>query len=331
MAEDTIAPARQAASCALLVRPACFGYNQETAATNRFQRSEEAPVSGAVMHSAAQRARSELERLAQGLSERGVRVCLIEDSAEPAKPDAVFPNNWVSWHADGTVVLYPLLAPSRRPERRAELLASLEGRAGFARRRLLDLSPQERQGHYLEGTGSLVIDRRHRVAYACRSPRTDERLARQWARLLAHELVLFDATAEGTPVYHTNVMLAIGSEWALICTAVIHAPDRARVLGRLAASGRTLIEVSAASLQEFAANILELAAPGPPDREPRRVLALSARAHVALKREGVWPQLRACVDDALVVDVPTIERLGGGSVRCMIAEIPAAQTLEAHA
>ena len=142
-------------------------------------------------------------------------ACVVDDTSEPAKPDAVFPNNWVSFHRDGTIVLYPMLAPNRRAERRMEIVAAVEQRLGFRRTRLLDLSSHEQQGRMLEGTGSLVLDHVHRIAYACRSARTDESLVREWSALMNYEPLLFDALgAGGAPIYHTNVMLSIGSHWA---------------------------------------------------------------------------------------------------------------------
>ena len=160
----------------------------------------------------------------------------------------LFPNNWVSWHADGTIVLYPLQAANRRAERREQIVAMACERTGFVRRRLLDLSAHEREGRFLEGTGSLVLDHLERVAYACRSPRTNEGLVRDWARLMDYEPVIFDAHESGRPIYHTNVMLAIGTGWALVCVEAIVAEDRMRVLERLRCTGRAVIELERAAL-----------------------------------------------------------------------------------
>ncbi len=305
---------RQSASCALLVRPACFGYNVETAQSNHFQ----SPASATAGSAARDLARTELDALAASLCAAGVRVYVAEDTADPVKPDAVFPNNWVSWHRDGTVVLYPLSAPNRRAERRAELLESAAAGSGFQRRRLLDLSQHERAGRFLEGTGSLVLDHVQRVAYACRSARTDETLVREWARLLDYAPVCFDAyDAAGRPLYHTNVMLAVGTRWVVVCAQAIAASDRGRVLAHLRDSGRELIEITLPAMGSFAGNLLELRA-----RE-RRVVVMSARARAALRAEpAAWERLCAAVDEVIDVPVPTIEALGGGSVRCMLCEIP---------
>jgi hypothetical protein len=258
-------------------------------------------------------------------------VYVAEDTADPVKPDAVFPNNWVSWHRDGTVVLYPMSAPNRRAERRVELLENAAAGSGFQRRRLLDLSHHERAGRFLEGTGSLVLDHAQRVAYACRSARTDEALVREWARLLEYEPVCFDAyDAAGRALYHTNVMLAVGTRWVVVCAEAIDASDRAGVLARLRESGREVIEITLSAAHSFAGNLLELSATTPAAGAAagraagRHVVVMSARARAALRAQpAAWERLRAAVDEVIAVPVPTIEMLGGGSVRCMLCEIPA--------
>jgi hypothetical protein len=243
----------QCAPGVLMVRPARFGYNNQTAASNRFQHPESQSLGTTVP------ARSECETLCQGIKDAGVGVCVVDDSVEPAKPDAVFPNNWVSFHSDGTVVLYPMQALNRREERRMEVLQAVEARLHFRRSRLVDLRAHEEQGHMLEGTGSLVLDHVHKIAYACRSARTDESLVRKWSELMNYDPLLFDALgADGTPIYHTNVLLSIGSKWTVVCAEVIVEADRARVLRRLTESGREVIQISAQAMAEFAGNILEL-------------------------------------------------------------------------
>jgi hypothetical protein len=234
----------------------------------------------------------------------------------------VFPNNWLSFHADGTLVLYPMLAPNRRCERRAELIAMACESAGFRPRRRLDLTAHERTGHFLEGTGSLVLDHRARIAYASRSSRTDESLAREWSRELGYDALVFDASdARGAPYYHTNVIMWIGSRCAMVCAEAIAPADRERVLGQLRQDGdRELIEIDRAAVAAFAGNMLELAS-WDEALGDTSVLVMSATARTAL--EGpVMRRLGACVDSVLAVPVPTIERVGGGSVRCMLTEIP---------
>jgi hypothetical protein len=310
----------QSAQSVLLVRPVCFGYNSETAASNPFQQPVQLPDSAA-------RACGEFAALPVAIEAAGVRVCVVDDTSEPAKPDAVFPNNWVSFHRDGTIVLYPMLAPNRRAERRMEIVAAVEQRLGFRRTRLLDLSSHEQQGRMLEGTGSLVLDHVHRVAYACRSARTDASLVREWAALMNYEPLLFDALgAGGAPIYHTNVMLSIGSLWAVVCAEAIEAADRDRVLQRLGASGREIIQITRRAMSGFAGNILELRGREAGGGE-RSVLLLSEQARSALQQldHRAWERLNQRVDQVVAAEIATIESVGGGSVRCMLAEVPATQ------
>ena len=315
------AAAAQTAPAVLLVRPARFGYNRQTEASNRFQRPAPWPDTAA-------RAGSEFDALVDGIERAGVKVCVVDDSREPDKPDAVFPNNWVSFHRDGTVVLYPMQAPNRRAERRMDIIAAVEQRLGFRRARLLDLSSHEQQGRMLEGTGSLVLDHVQRVAYACVSARTDASLVREWSGLMNFEPLLFDARgAGGAAIYHTNVMLSIGSRWVVVCAETIEAADRTRVLQRLADSGREIIQISLSAMNAFAANILELrgaAVAGDDSGGGHSVLVLSQRARAALQQlgDGAWDRLSARVDRIVAVAITTIESVGGGSARCMLAEVP---------
>jgi len=308
---------RQAASAVLMIRPAAFGYNPETAASNRFQRED-----GGTAAACAAAGRAEFDRLCAALRAEGVEVCVIEDTPMPPKPDALFPNNWISFHDDGTVVLYPLQASSRRAERRDDVVPQVVAQLGYPLRRILDLTQHEAHGRFLEGTGSLVLDHVERRAFACRSPRTDADLATQWARELGYELVLFDARGpDGAPPYHTNVMLWIGTQCAGVCAEAIAAADRARVLGALGGGGRDVVPLGLDAVAHFAGNMLEL---GTWDEAlgDATVLVMSARARAALD-PATWARLRAHVDDVLAVPVPTIETCGGGSVRCMLAEVPA--------
>ena len=300
------------------MRPAQFGYNVQTAATNRFQQQ------AGITPDTAARACVEFERLRAGLSAAGVRVCAVDDTVAPVKPDAVFPNNWVSFHRDGTIVLYPMQADNRRAERRWDVIAEAQAQLQFRRRRLLDLRRHEREGRFLEGTGSLVLDHVQRIAYACRSERTEESLVRVWSRQMDYEPLLFDACGrDGTALYHTNVVLCIGSRWAAVCSEAIAQADRTRVLQRLRGCGRELIELSLSALDGFAANMLELSGKGA-SGAPRTVLLMSESAHVAWQRSDAQclRTLSGQVDQVLVVAVPTIETVGGGSVRCMVAEVP---------
>jgi hypothetical protein len=310
------APAQQCADAVLMIRPRSFGYNPQTASSNTFQQPEDAE-SGA---DPQPRALAEFEALTRALLSEGIRVCALEDCAPPAKPDAVFPNNWVSFHEDGTLVLYPLQSASRRPERRQEVIARAAGELGFRVSHLLDLTHHEIEGRFLEGTGSLVLDHVERIAYACASPRTHPQLVAEWAAELRYEPLIFEAgNRAGVPLYHTNVLMCIGARMAIVGSEAIAPKDRERVLGRLRASGREIIEIGHAEIERFAGNMLEL---GTWDEAlgDSRVLVMSDAARHALRSE-LFAQLSGCTDTVLAVPVPTIERLGGGSVRCMLAEV----------
>jgi hypothetical protein len=240
---------------------------------------------------------------------------MASDTLRPAKPDAVFPNNWVSFHLDGTVALYPMLAPNRRSERREDIIEQVVREGRFRVSRTVDLTHREAEGKFLEGTGSLVLDRTHRVAYASLSPRTDLDVLGEFARLLDYDLVTFEAQdAAGRPVYHTNVVMAIGTSFAVVCgEAIAQAPHRDAVCHQLRASGHDIVDISQRQMQEFAANLLELAPAG------GHVAALSTTAWRSL-----GPAQRRTLEshaEILPVEIPAIERIGGGGVRCMLAEL----------
>lgn len=303
-------PESQAGSTVLMVRPARFGTNAETAGTNAFQRDAVGDAATVLA-----RARREFDGLVAVLRENGVEVLVVEDSPEPAKPDAVFPNNWISFHADGTVVLYPLLAPSRRAEVRPEVLGEL-GRIGpGAPRRVLDLRA-EAGAEFLEGTGSLVLDRVARVAYACLSPRTSAVLLTRFCAVLGYRPRAFHATdARGVPIYHTNVMMSVGTRFAVVCLdALGDAHERAELAAELTGTGKELVPLTLDQLDEFAGNVLELRS-----RTGEALLVLSARARRALRPD----QLAILRRHARLVstDLTTIETHGGGSARCMLAEV----------
>jgi hypothetical protein len=261
------------------------------------------------------RALREFDALADALQRAGVEVLVAADSDSPVKPDAIFPNNWVSFHRDGTVALYPMMAVNRRAERREEIIEQVVREGGFQVSRTVDLTHREALDKFLEGTGSVVLDRTHRVAYASPSPRTDLDVLGEFAQRLDYELVTFDAIdAAAQPIYHTNVAMAIGTGFAVVCgEAISQAAHRAAVWSKLRATGHEVIDISLGQMVQFAGNVLELApAAG-------KVVALSAAAWSCLDTA----QKRVLESHASVVPVaiPTIERIGGGGVRCMLAEI----------
>jgi hypothetical protein len=298
-----------------MVRPKAFGFNPETALTNTFQHPQ-----GDAIPDPAGLACAEFEQLARALASEGVSVCAVDDSVHPAKPDAVFPNNWVSFHEDGTVVLYPLQSASRRPERRQEIIDQVAQQLSYKVRRIVDLTRFESEGKFLEGTGSLVLDHVARVAYACLSPRTHPEVLAEWARELGYQAVTFMATNRaGVPLYHTNVLMCIGARAVIVGGQAIVPADRARVLESLRDSGREVIEIGHEDIEHFQGNMLEL---GTWDEAlgDSRVLVMSENARRALS-PSIFAQLSGCTDTVLAVPIPTIEHLGGGGVRCMLAEV----------
>ena len=295
----------------LLVRPAAFGFNPETAATNAFQ----AVAATDELATIAARAGAEFDAFAHQLRGAGLRVIVFQDPGTPPTPDALFPNNWVSFHPGGRAVLYPMLALNRRAERRPAVLDLLADH-GLPYPTVLDLSASEARGEFLEGTGSLVLDRARRVAYAAISPRTHPAAVRAWAVRMGYEPFIFTATdGAGTPIYHTNVLLSVGQTVAVACfEALPDAGERAALHEHLAAEGRLVLPISFAQLQEFSGNMLQVQ---PAGRGP--LLVLSARAWAALDA-GQQAALRARTE-VLTAPLDTIERYGGGSARCMVAEV----------
>jgi hypothetical protein len=309
-ARDQSGQEPQCARSVLMVRPASFGFNPQTADSNAFQQSP-----GSLGESVQRLVQAEFDALAEALRHAGVDVLIAADTADPVKPDAVFPNNWVSFHHDGTVALYPLLAPNRRRERREDILEWVAREGRFHVSRTVDLTHREAEGKFLEGTGSLVLDRSHRVAYASLSPRTDLDVLGEFAQLLDYELVTFESCDRaGKPIYHTNVIMSIGTHFAVVCGAAIAGqPHRAAVVDQLTATGRAIVDISLPQMQCFAANLLELAA----SRGP--IIALSTTAWSCL--DSAQRRLLESHAQVAPVSIPTIERIGGGGVRCMLAEL----------
>lgn len=301
----------QLANSVLMIRPVRFVSNPETAASNHFQGKTDAT---AEEQQAA--ALQQFETLAAALQASGVHVVIVDDTEEPHTPDSIFPNNWVSFHADGRVILYPMEAGNRRRERRADIVEHLESDLGFQVREIIDLSQHEQQGHFLEGTGSMVLDRTNRVAYACLSSRTHLDALGDFAQRMNYDVVAFDAVdRDGVPIYHTNVLMNVGEEIAVICDVSITREDqREAVLGRLRATGHEVLTLSFDQLDAFAGNMLELK-----NREGERVLAMSQRAFDSLTSEQ--RSILGSKAQVVAVAIDDIEDSAGGSVRCMLAEI----------
>jgi len=302
----------QSAQAVLMVRPASFGFNLQTAASNAFQQNP----SEAAETETQGLALDEFDAVAKALQRAGVDVLVAPDTVLPVKPDAVFPNNWVSFHFDGTVTLYPMLALNRRWERREEVLEQVVREGGFRVLRTFDLTHREAEGKFLEGTGSLVLDRPHRVAYASLSPRTDLDVLGEFAQLLDYDLVTFEARDSATqPVYHTNVVMAIGTRFAVVCgEAIVEPTHRDAVFNQLRAAGHDIVDISRRQMLDFAGNVLELA-----PAAGGHVIALSTTAWRSL--ESAQRRVLESHAEVIPVSIPTIERVGGGGVRCMLAEI----------
>lgn len=294
-----------------MVRPASFGCNPQTARSNAFQADPARSAENDPQRDALQ----EFQSLADALARAGVEVLIAPDSAVPPKPDAIFPNNWVSFHHDGTVALYPMLARNRRWERRDEVLEQVVRSGGFRITRTVDLTHRESEEKYLEGTGSVVLDRTHRVAYACSSPRTDLDVLGEFAQQLDYDLMTFDAMdTGGRAVYHTNVLMAIGTGFAVVCgESIQNGAHRGAVLSKLLATGHEVVDISQSQMLRFAANVLELSS----SKGPLIALSTTALASLSQAQRRVLEAHAALIP----VEIPTIERIGGGGVRCMLAEI----------
>ena len=301
----------QLATRVLMIRPARFESNPLTAESNRFQgRSDLAPDQQQTA------ALAEFEGLVRALQEAGIDVIVIDDTPEPQTPDSIFPNNWISMHADGRIVLYPMEAENRRTERRADVIEHLSEDLGLQVKEVVDLTAHEDAGHYLEGTGSMVLDRVNRIAYACLSSRTHLDPLGDFAQRMDYQVVAFEAVDRGgVPIYHTNVLMNVGEKVAVICDeAITNSEQRAAVLGQLRDSGHDVISLSYAQLEAFAGNMLELR-----NRSGERVVAMSTQAFESLNDRQL-EKLRA---NGRIVTAPiqTIELSAGGSVRCMLAEV----------
>lgn len=298
----------QTSHSVFMVRPASFGANPETAASNAFQKQMDLAQTDI-----RDKAIVEFDAAVTTLRNAGVDVVVLADTAEPVKPDAVFPNNWFSTHTDGTLVLYPMHAPNRRLERRADLVDELKAR--FPVSRIIDLSHYELENRFLEGTGSIVFDHPNRKAYASLSVRTDAAVLDDLCRQLGYESVVFPAyDTNGHPVYHTNVLMCIGSGFAIVAAkAIPEGAARDRVLQSLINDGHEIVAIDQAQVSAFAGNAMALhTASG------NQVLALSATAYTALRPDQLATLKKYVLP--LPIAIPTIETIGGGSVRCTIAQ-----------
>ncbi len=302
--------AEQIADVILMVRPARFGFNPETAANNAFQHND-ARLSA---EEVSRKALAEFDGFVGQLRNAGIEVIVADDTPEPVKTDAVFPNNWVTFHEDGRVFTFPMFSPNRRLERSEAMLERL--RARFAVHDRIRMEAAESDNRFLEGTGSMVLDRENRLVYACTSPRTDPELTREFARQTGYEPVLFRAVDQnGTEIYHTNVMMALGETFAVICLeSIAGAEERELVADKLRSTGKEIIGISFEQMNAFAGNMLQVRS-----KDGRRFLVMSEQAYRALDER----QIARIEAHTRILHAPlyTIETYGGGSARCMMAEI----------
>ena len=291
-----------------MIRPSRFYPNPETALDNAFQQEVEAGSSDTLTTGA----RAEFDEAVRTLSAAGVKVHIFDDTPAPEKPDAVFPNNWFSTHHDGRIALYPMYTPSRRVERRHDIVASLEQEYRVSG--IVDYSSYEERGLYLEGTGSLVLDHENRIAYVSLSRRADREPLEKFCADFDYEPVTFQSSSDGSrPIYHTNVMLCVGTQFVLVGLEMINDPaQRETVRSRLAATGKTVIALDRDQIANFAGNALEL------HNGHEKLLVLSARAasHLTAAQRTTIERFARL----LPLSLPTIE-LAGGSARCMMATV----------
>lgn len=304
---------KQITNTVLMIEPVSFGYNYQTAKNNFFQQNDSVSV-----ESIQEKAKEEFRNMVEKLRKFGINVLVVKDTEQPHTPDSIFPNNWISFHSDGKVVLYPMYAENRRVERREDILDSIE-KEGFIINETIDYSRAEEEDIFLEGTGSMVLDRTNEIAYAAISERTNEELFIEFCEDLEFSPVVFHSTQEKNgkryPVYHTNVMMSVAEDFAIICKESIQdVKERKLVIDFLQTTKKEVIIISEEQMNHFLGNTLQLE-----NDKKERFLVMSNTAYQSLNAG----QINAInkYSQILVFDIPTIEKYGGGGVRCMLAEI----------
>jgi hypothetical protein len=297
----------QTTSHLLMIRPVNFTFNAETAVNNAFQ------VAGADAD-AQRKALAEFDRFVQLLRENGVDVTVVDDTPQPYTPDSIFPNNWVSFHREGTVCLYPMYAANRRLERKPGVLETIARR--FRIDATLDFSGYEAEGLFLEGTGSMVLDRDERIAYACLSPRTDKEVLLDFCRKMGYRPEVFAAIdGTGRDIYHTNVMMCVGDRFVVVCLDALPDLDQRQHLeATIGDTGKVLVPISLDQMNHFAGNMLQVE-----NQNGEKLLVMSTQAFDSLTPEQV--AALQTFNRILHAPLTTIETNGGGSARCMLAEI----------
>ncbi|CAG4994762.1 hypothetical protein DYBT9275_01462 [Dyadobacter sp. CECT 9275] len=295
----------------MMIRPVNFGFNTQTAESNEFQQEDFAKET---MTIAQNRAREEFDLMVSQLRKAGISLHIFDDNEEKDRPDAVFSNNWISFHQSGKVILYPMMAENRRNERRPDIIEALK--KDFKVEEIIDLTYFEQEDKFLEGTGSMVLDRRYKIAYACLSPRTHIEVLEKFGEIMGYEIVPFSASDENNkPIYHTNVIMCVGDIFAVVCLDAIKNPDE-RLLVRTALedTNKYIIELTLDQVHHFAGNMLMVR-----NARQDKFLVMSTQAYEALTQK----QRTALSDYANILhtDLSVIEGNGGGSARCMMTEI----------
>ena len=301
----------QTTSNILMIRPVNFGFNPETAESNAFQNAEFGEQNKTQSQQIALR---EFDEMVNHLRKSGVNIIVIDDTPNPYTPDSIFPNNWVSFHGNGSIITYPMQAENRRLERREDIIEQIS--TSFYVNRRIDLSRLEIDDKFLEGTGSMVLDRKFKIAYACLSPRTHEDVLQEFSSQMNYEIVKFNAMdGSGKQIYHTNVLMCIGDMFAVICLeAIPDLDERLMVRNSLEQSGKRVVEITLEQMNQFAGNMLEIKS-----QTGQKMLIMSNSAYHSLT-----PKQIDILDDYCTIhhfDLSMIEGNGGGSARCMMAEI----------
>lgn len=304
---------KQITNTIVMIRPVQFRMNEQTAVNNYYQED-----GGIIANTANQKAQQEFDDFVTKLKNVGVNVIVIDDEPKNDTPDSIFPNNWVSFHENGDIGLYPMFAVNRRRERRPEVLTSIED-AGFEIKNVVDYTVAEEEEVYLEGTGSLVLDRVNRKAYCALSPRADEELLLEFCEDFEYDPVIFTAyqtvNDKRLAIYHTNVMMGIGETFAVVCLECVDdKKERKQLVSHLKSDGKEIIVITEKQVNNFAGNMLQVVG-----LEDKRYLVMSSAAFDCLTKDQVSKIEKHCA--ILHSDLSTIETLGGGSARCMMAEI----------
>lgn len=292
----------------MMIRPKSFGFNPETEADNKFQKRPSSLEDKQIRTQAL----AEFDAMVALLKSKDIEVMVFEDLEESVLPDSVFPNNWISTHEDGSVYTYPMYAPIRRKERRDDIIDVLSKSFLVAKRYSLELF--EVQNQFLEGTGSMILDRDYKIAYAALSPRTDPRVLHKFSLLSNYNVILFKAKdKDGFPIYHTNVLMALGQDFVICCMESIEDEKKELLLNSFRTTGKELVEISFEQMTKFAGNMLEVK-----NKSGKRFLIMSDTAYESLDQDQIAKLGHKTT--LLIVHIPTIEKIGGGSARCMIAE-----------